>query len=47
MFQLADSSPKHTDCADDAGAPEVARRFVLGVQVGEPFCARLAELLVY
>ena len=37
---------RHTDGADDAGTAELARRLVLGVEVGEPFGAGLAKGLV-
>jgi hypothetical protein len=37
---------KHTNGADDAGASELARRLVLGVEVGEPFGTGLAKGLV-
>ena len=36
----------HTNGADDAGASELARRLVLGVEVGEPFGTGLAKGLV-
>jgi len=37
---------RRTDGADDAGAAELARRLVLGVQVGEPFGTGLTKGLV-
>jgi len=36
----------HTNGADDAGASELPRGLVLGVEVGEPFGAGLAKGLV-